>query len=105
MKPKPPRRRVHRAQEHGSDEAEASPAAGSSGAGTPARLYEVTVELEPGAKLAAGDVITAGIYTLKLQASPGSILGSAPSTTPSTTPETTPGTAPTPSASPDTDAE
>ncbi|MEK4324446.1 glycosyltransferase [Paenibacillus sp. FSL R7-0312] len=81
--------------------AEASPAAGASGAGIPARVYEVTVELEPGAKLAADDMITAGIYTLKLQASPGSIPGS----TPSTTPETTPGTDPTPSASPDTDAE
>ncbi|MEI2397601.1 hypothetical protein, partial [Paenibacillus phytohabitans] len=83
--------------------AEASPAAGASGAGTPARVYEVTVELEPGAKLAGGDVITAGIYTLKLQASPGSILGSTPSTTPETTPGT--GTDPAPSASPDTEAE
>ncbi|WP_052429335.1 hypothetical protein [Paenibacillus borealis] len=83
------------------DAAEASPAAGASGAGTPARVYEVTVELEPGAKLAVGDVITAGSYTLKLQGSLGDTLGSPPSSTP----ETTPGTEPAPSASPDTDAD
>ncbi|WP_340021497.1 hypothetical protein MHI24_21175 [Paenibacillus sp. FSL K6-1096] len=53
-------------------EAAASPAAaGAAGAGTPARPYEVTVELAPGAELAAGDMITAGGYSLKLEADPG----------------------------------
>ena len=68
-----------------------SPEAGVPAAGTPA--YEVTVELEPGAVLAESDMITAGGYTLKLQADPDSAL------------EATPSAEPSPSASPETEAE
>ncbi|WP_379154305.1 hypothetical protein [Paenibacillus sp. sgz5001063] len=89
----------------GMGEAAASPTAGALGAGTPAPVYEVTVELESGAKLAEGDVITAGGYTLKLQASSESTLDSTPDSNPDSTPEATTGIEPTPSASPGADGK
>ncbi|MFD1909595.1 hypothetical protein ACFSQ7_45005 [Paenibacillus rhizoplanae] len=74
--------------------ATASPAA----AGTPpSRVYEVTVELSAGAKLAAGDMITAGRYSLQLAADPGSA--------PEATATAAPSTEPSASASPEADAE
>ncbi|MBW4082347.1 hypothetical protein [Paenibacillus sp. S150] len=57
-----------------------SPAAGGSAPGTPAApTYEVTVGLEPGAKLAAGDMIIAGGYRLELHPASGEAADSAPS--------------------------
>ncbi|MEK5034550.1 hypothetical protein MKY96_24085 [Paenibacillus sp. FSL R7-0302] len=77
-------------------EATAPPAA----AGTPpSRVYEVTVELSAGAKLAAGDMITAGGYSLKLAADPGS----APEATATAAPSAEPSASASPEA--DTDAE
>lgn len=74
--------------------ATASPAA----AGTPpSRVYEVTVELSAGAKLAAGDMITAGRYSLKLAADPGSA--------PKATATAAPSAEPSASASPEADGE
>lgn len=79
-------------------EAAASPAAaGAAGATPPARPYEVTVELAPGAKLAAGDMITAGGYSLKLEADPG--------TAPEATATAAPSAEPSAPASPEADGE
>lgn len=79
-------------------EAAATPAAaGAAGATAPARPYEVTVELAPGAELAAGDMITAGGYTLKLEADPGSA--------PEATATAAPSAEPSAPASPEADGE
>nr|WP_274528618.1 hypothetical protein [Paenibacillus piscarius] len=79
-------------------EAAASPAAaGAAGATAPARPYEVTVELAPGAKLAAGDMITAGGYSLKLEADPGPA--------PEATATAAPSAEPSAPASPEADGE
>lgn len=85
----------------GASSAPASPAAGAPGAGAPARTYEVTVELEPGAKLAVGDMISAGGYTLRLQPAPGFIPEPAVSSVPSAEPSAAASASP----SPDADAE
>nr|WP_301953201.1 hypothetical protein [Paenibacillus tritici] len=78
-------------------DAKGGAATAGAAAGTPARVYEVTVELEQSAKLAVGDMITAGGYTLKLQADPDSIPGSTATAAPSAEPSA--------SASPEADAE
>ncbi|MEK4044913.1 hypothetical protein NSU18_14715 [Paenibacillus sp. FSL H8-0048] len=81
-------------------DADSGAAASPAAAGTPpSRVYEVTVELSAGAKLAAGDMITAGRYSLKLEADPGSAPEAAATAAPSAEPSA--------SASPeaDTDAE
>lgn len=87
--------RVDAGVEGGADSgATASPAA----AGTPpSRVYEVTVELSAGAKLAVGDMITAGRYSLQLAADPGSA--------PEATATAAPSAEPSASASPEADAE
>ncbi|WP_062519551.1 hypothetical protein [Paenibacillus jilunlii] len=54
-------------------------ASGASGAVPEASGYEVTVQLEAGAKLAAGDMIIAGDYKLTLKPASGTVADSAPS--------------------------
>ncbi|MEK4853531.1 hypothetical protein NST04_27070 [Paenibacillus sp. FSL H7-0756] len=81
-------------------DADSGAAASPAAAGTPpSRVYEVTVELSAGAKLAAGDMITAGRYSLKLAADPGS----APEATATAAPSAEPSASASPEA--DTDAE
>ncbi len=53
-------------------------ATGASGAVPEAPAYEVTVQLEAGAKLAAGDMIIAGKYKLTLKPASGAAAGSLP---------------------------
>ncbi|WNS41332.1 hypothetical protein [Paenibacillus sp. MMS20-IR301] len=80
---------------------------GSTGAAAIVRAYEVMVQLEPGAKLAAGDMITAGEYKLILQPAGGGSLESTPSSSPEAT--ATPGAEvsaePSPAADPTAGAE
>ncbi|MHA6532906.1 GAP1-N2 domain-containing protein [Paenibacillus sp. BAC0078] len=76
------------------DTAQGSP--GASGAVPEASAYEVTVQLEAGAKLAAGDVIKAGEYTLTLQPALGAVTDS----TPSAGADASPAAEPSPTASP-----
>ncbi|MEC0173112.1 hypothetical protein, partial [Paenibacillus graminis] len=53
-------------------------ATGASGSVPEAPAYEVTVQLEAGAKLAAGDMIIAGEYKLTLKPASGAAAGSPP---------------------------
>ncbi|MGN7763113.1 GAP1-N2 domain-containing protein [Paenibacillus sp. 22594] len=79
-----------------------APAApGASGAVPEASAFEVTVQLEAGAKLAAGDMIIAGEYKLILQ--PAS--GKAAVSTPSAGADTSSSAEPSPKATGDTDSE
>jgi hypothetical protein len=55
-----------------------------------AAAYQVTVDLEPGAKLAAGSMITAGEYKLIVQPAPASAAVPSPAVQPSATAEGTP---------------
>ncbi|WP_198536444.1 hypothetical protein, partial [Paenibacillus sp. DMB5] len=73
----------------GTDDGDSVSSPPSSGQPT-AALYQVIVDLEPGAALAAGSMITTGDYKLIVQPDPAAGVTTSPAAQPSATAEATP---------------